>query len=361
MICHNNIFYLIKFLWPADQTPHYLMPQPLGLSNPWILAGVGGTILLVLVLALTLRRTPAVAVCWLIYFLALLPTMQIVGFTNVAASDKYVYFPSIGLLMLLTYGCVQVLQKVRHRRLGGAVLAVLAIGLATVEARATRTYLAVWRDTESLYRHMIAHAPRAAWLISNLGNELLDQGRVDEAIEIHRRAVALTADQPAIHNDLGNALRAKGLLDEAMAQYRIALGLFPEYAVGHRNLGVALADQGRFAEAVSHLETAAALEPRRAETKACLASAHMNWAISLDRIGRSADALPHFQVAIALNPDDAEARYNLAQALRAHGRPAEAAEHMREALRRNPNDPDAREILDELLREQGNDPSSKAP
>ncbi|MFH0981537.1 MAG: hypothetical protein V2A79_08365, partial [Planctomycetota bacterium] len=200
MLCHNIVFYLYKIVWPVNLTSHYPIPDPLALSDGMVLAGVIGTCILIPALLISWRWTRALLVGWLCFFVAIFPTMGVIGFTNVIASDKFAYLPSVGLMLTLAW----YLSRLWDRRSGSArrsslfrraepdlrrvVLVLVGAGLALAEARATRHHLAHWRDTETLFASMIAHAPRAASLHWGQGYFLFDQGRYDEAVAEYSKA-----------------------------------------------------------------------------------------------------------------------------------------------------------------------------
>jgi tetratricopeptide (TPR) repeat protein len=95
------------------------------------------------------------------------------------------------------------------------------------------------------------------WRITvNLGNTLLSQGRLDEAIEQYERALEMKPDLAEAHSNLGLALKARGDLREATRHYLIALEIDPALPDAHNNLGVILAQQGRFDEAIRHFRRA---------------------------------------------------------------------------------------------------------
>lgn len=380
MICHNIMFYLYKLVWPANLTSHYPLPAPFRLTEPWILAGMIGTCVLIPLLIWSLRRTRSLVAGWLIYFLMLLPTIQIIGFSNVIASDKYAYLPAIGLLLVIAYALAQWSSRAtnptdRTRRIG--ILAGAAALIFCAEAYGTRQYLSVWRDTETLYRHMIALAPQAGTLHAHLGNVYLEQGRTDEAVAEMRDAARLTPNFAPIHNDLANALKTQGKFDEAIAEYAEALRLQPNYAAPYSNLGALLVSRGRAKEALVYFQEAIRRLPKLADAHYNLATAlvslgrtneavasfrkaleyryhypdaHNNLAVVLAGQGRVDEAIDHFREAIRFSPDYAEAHFNLAETLARAGRNLEAIQEYQEVLRIDSSDEDARRAIDQLNR-----------
>ena len=63
-----------------------------------------------------------------------------------------------------------------------------------------------------------------------VGNALLDQRKLDEAIVEYRAAIVLDAKSANPHNGLGNALGDQQKLDDAIVEYREAIELAPKFA-----------------------------------------------------------------------------------------------------------------------------------
>ena len=81
--------------------------------------------------------------------------------------------------------------------------------------------------------------------------------------------------QPAYaraHYNLGNALMSQGKVQDAIPQYMAALRLQPALAEAQGNLGVALASQGRVAEARQHFAAVLRLDPTHAAARQFLES-----------------------------------------------------------------------------------------
>jgi Tfp pilus assembly protein PilF len=302
ILCHNIVFYMYKMIWPTHLTAHYAMPDPLALSNAMVLIGVIGTCVLIPALFISLRWTRAWMTGWLFFFVAIFPTLGVIGFTNVIASDKYAYLPSFGVLMVLAYWLSRAWNATWPYVLGCIIVGGILLG--SLEATGTRSYLAVWQSTEKLYIHMLQFAPRAAILYNNLGNALLGQGRTDEAIANFSRALELKSENLEAHHNLANALARKGRVDEAIQHYYQALKLNPNHVETLTNLAAALANKGQIDEAITHFRHAAQLRPDNAKV-------HYNLALALSLQGKPDQAIDEYREVLRIDPGHEQARREL--------------------------------------------------
>ncbi len=334
-VCYLLMFYLTKMIRPVRLSSVYLLPEPMSLSHPFVLGAVIGVFVLAAGCVLSLRRTRAATAGGLFFVLAIAPTLGLIGYSWVAASDKYVYLPAVGLLISLTALLVWLwgdatkpgTPLLRRAYVAGAVLS-----LAAVETVATRSYLVYWRDSETLCRRMLDFTPGVASLHNDLGGGLARKGRTEEAIIEYRKALQLDPSLEMAHYNLGVALAEKGMTDEAIAAYKEAVRLAPSFQMAHYNLGIVLAGRARNAEAIEHFAASLKLRP---EDPNCL----NNMAVVLATEGRSDEAVARLLAAIQLEPRDAEMRYNLANILVEQGRLDEAVRYYREALRLEPHSP----------------------
>jgi Tfp pilus assembly protein PilF len=336
MLCHNTVFYLWRIVWPVRASAFHPFPQPLTLASPGILAGIVGTCILIMVLALSLRRTRALLAGWLFFFVAILPAMGVVGFTIVIAADRFVYLPVVGLLMVLASLLGRVWSPsgpasfVGLRRAG--LVALVAV-LATAEIRGTRHYLGYWRDSETLCRYFIEGAAHVPILHFNLAGVLASQRRYDEAAAAYREAIRLKSDYYEARGGLATVLEKQGRLGEAMEQYREAIK-GPPTRIKARilfNMGVALGKQGRTDEAIECYRQS--LSIHRDDF-----AVHTNLGAMLLNQRRIDEAIEHFTAAVRINPNAAMPHRNLGMALTAQGRLGDAALAYRRTLRIEPGD-----------------------
>ena len=84
---------------------------------------------------------------------------------------------------------------------------------------------------------------------------------MDEAIAHFQKALQIKPDYAGACYNLGNALLQKGKVDEAIIQYQKALQIKPDYAEAWYNLGNALLQQGKVDEAIAHYQQALQIKP----------------------------------------------------------------------------------------------------
>jgi predicted O-linked N-acetylglucosamine transferase (SPINDLY family) len=194
-----------------------------------------------------------------------------------------------------------------------------------------------------------SRAKSAASPVQGLFSEALlhhEAGRLDDAVALYKRALALKPDYVEACNNLGVALQTQGRIEEAVAQYRRTLELRPNSAEAHINLGNLCMEQRNFDEAAVHFERALVLKPDAAE-------AWSNLGNVLREQGRLDDAVTRYKRALALRPDYAEAWNNLGSALHTQGKPDEAVRQYERAIALNPGLADAHNNCGNAFQVQG--------
>jgi tetratricopeptide (TPR) repeat protein len=160
-----------------------------------------------------------------------------------------------------------------------------------------------------VYSKALAIKPDYVDAYHNMGVVLQNQGKLDEAIEAYNKALALKPDYVEAYYNMGNALKEQNKLDEAMEFYTKALALKPDYAKSYYNMGNALQDQGKLDEAIEAYKKALAIKPDFAE-------AYYNMGLTLQDLGELDEAIEAYTKALAIKPDFAEVYYNMGNALK---------------------------------------------
>jgi tetratricopeptide (TPR) repeat protein len=323
-------FYLGKVIWPRDLSCVYALPTPYSLSNPTVLVGVVAVTLFSAILILLARREKGPITGWLFFVVALAPTLGFVHYSWVVASDKYVYFPALGLLLLLASGLGAAWSS-RRAGLAWRVATLLAVLLvAAADVRGTRTTLRNWSDSMTLYRNMERLAPDAPVVNAQFGVLLERASRYEEALVHLRRAVELEPNYPDAQYNLGVALAHQGRLEESVRHFRMADQGSPDDPETLYNLGLSLRLLGRLDEAAVEFRRALAVKPDYIE--------------ALDELGglrvvqgHPDEGVVELRKALALAPANATLHHRLAVALLIDGGSAsEAIEHLHKAIEGEP-------------------------
>ena len=346
ILCHNIVFYLYKILWPANLSSFYPFPSPLTLTKPMVAAGVVGTAILIPLLITSLRWTRAALTGWLIFFVAALPTMQIIGFSNVIASDKFAYIPSIGLLLVLTAFLCRLCSrgKVVLRCLLVLIIVLVSAGAETI---ATRQYLSHWRSTLTLSEYMLKLTPGEPQILNLRAYVFQRQGNLDEAVQCYVAALEKRPYFVDARNNLALTLKLQGRVDEAIDQYRISLQFEPNNGEVHYNLGNALQTLGRFDEAVSQYKQALKIKRGHVQTQ-------LNLANALAAQGKYDEALGIYYKIVNIKPLEAIIRRNIGLTLEMEGKLDEAVIEYRKALQIKPGNAEIHLKVGNLLASQNN-------
>ena len=130
---------------------------------------------------------------------------------------------------------------------------------------------------------------------------------VDQAVPLDYKSIverlSVTPNNPALLNELGNVLVQHGRLQQAVVQYVKALKIQPDLAITWNNLGVARTAQGKFADGENAYRRAIKLNP-------AYALAYYNLGANFDQRKNFDQALVYYQRAIEIDPGLLDVRNN---------------------------------------------------
>jgi Flp pilus assembly protein TadD len=272
-------------------------------------------------------KRPYLLVGWLWYLGMLVPVLGLVQAGLQAHANRYTYLPEIGLCLALTWLGAELCTRrhFSHWWLGSAAVLIIA-GLSV----GTRARVSDWRDSESLWNHTLTCTADNLVAHDSLGEALLEERRVDEAIVHFRKALEIQPDNILAQTDLAAALYQKGQVSEAIDHFRKALALRPADALSHYNLGVALFYSGQVDEAAGEFRKAMEIQPDYTRDLSQLGNA------ALHR-GQVNEAMVLFQTLLQVRPDDAEAHYALGVIFLQKRQVHRAIAHLQASLKSQPD------------------------
>jgi len=241
---HPLIFdYGGDFIWKgAEAVPYALMLGAL----------VAGTCFAVV-------RRPALgfAGCW--FFGILAPSSSVIPLVGQPIAEHRLYLSLAAVVALAVTGL--------HAWIGRRALVVwliVAFGFGWMAVRRN----ALYGNSVALMADTVAKRPQNGRAQTNLGEALMEAGRLEEAIPHFETALRLkTAHAEIACCDLGEALLRLGRSTEAIEPLEIALRIDPDYAEAHDDLGAALMEAGRRGAAMEEFRTALRLKPDSVEAR----------------------------------------------------------------------------------------------
>ena len=111
-----------------------------------------------------------------------------------------------------------------------------------------------WKGAESSVRRALTLAPGNAEVVSVTADLMLTLGRLDEAVELSRRAVILDPLSVSTYKNLGRHCFYADRLDEAEVALARMLDISPQCGLAHYLLGFVHLMQGRPTDALAEFE-----------------------------------------------------------------------------------------------------------
>jgi tetratricopeptide (TPR) repeat protein len=201
--CYGTWFYLVKTAIPRHITALYPLPRRLDRYAPSFSLSIFATLAVTVGLVMLRRRRPGLLAAWLSYLVILAPSSGLVRIGPQLAADRYSYLSMAGLVVPVAAGLGLAWASNRRAR----AVALIAVGVALpVLVVLTRDQCRVWRDSATLWSHVLAHGGDSPTAHGGLGLALFGRGRYEEAMAHFDAALRLGPDDPAAHNNRASLL-----------------------------------------------------------------------------------------------------------------------------------------------------------
>lgn len=322
---YSYVRYIEKIIWPKKLAVFYPYPNSLSL----LLVTISGLILVGVsaVVYMKMKRHPYLAVGWLWYLTTLLPVSGLMqsGLWP-AMADRFVYIPSIGLFIIISWGLHDALRKHLNRDL---VLSVLKCAVLIGFLICTFIQTRHWKNDIALFQHALEVTDNNWPAHNNLGVAFYERGKFEEAAFQFKEVLKIKPDHVGSRNNLANILFNQGNLKEAALQLKEAMRIKSNDSDIYNNLAVVLASQGKIDESVSFFEQSLVINPKNAD-------AHYNLGTLLASQGKLIEAGKHFSEAIKIDPKFAECYYQIGVILNRLGKTKQAGIFIAKAIQMDP-------------------------
>jgi len=343
-----NVFPLVseyfgKLVFPSNLNifhvfhPIHSVLEPKGVIS-LVVVGV-----FLLLLYFSHQKNRLVFFCAVFIVIPLLPVLYIPVLGENTFTERYLYLPSFGFVLIVAWG-IEWLREKKPRMatvLNVAVVLVLGASMA-----ATLHRNRIWKDDLTLWLDTVKKSPDSVTPHSELGIAYATAGEPEKALEQYRIALTLNPNFADCYTNIGMVYRDMGRPDKAMEYFAQALRLKPSSSEAHNNIGLAYAEMGMFDKAIEHYRESLRLKP-------LAAGVHNNLGSAYESLGLVDDAIAEFKESLRIKPDYTDAYINLGVAYAKSGRIDEALEQFSFAAKLDPNNAAIHHNLANVYRMKG--------
>lgn len=313
---YGFVVYLIKSILPYRMSPLYPYPA----DFPWyyyVSMLIAPITLYVLYWAH--KKEHKALFFGLVYFIVnIIFLLQILGAGQGFLADRFTYMAYFGLFFIFAYyGQVLFEVKPSLKTVGLALAALLIIGYGSM----TRAQNGIWKDSETMWTHVLKYYDRTTTPYGNRANFYRDNGRYKEAMADYNKSLALKKDQPQAYNSRARLYftvgKTRDTLMLALQDYNKALEYEPENGEFYTNRGATYARLGDIEKAIEDLSKGVQYKPDHDV-------AYLNRSIMYQQINRLDLALKDIDTYLTLRPDNADMWYEKGRVHRILGQNPEA-------------------------------------
>lgn len=189
------------------------------------------------------------------FFLTLSVTSTIIPIKDVIVEHR-LYLPAIGFSMILVYTLFYYLYEKRKK-----LLIILLCTIAAIYAFTSYQRNFVWQTEYSLWKDVTEKSPSQPRAWTNLGMEMIKQGKPDSARQYFEKALQIDPTYAQAWNNLGYLAEKQGDLSRALSRFLKAIDRDPNLTDALINAGKILVVMEREQEAIHYFDRAIKSKP----------------------------------------------------------------------------------------------------
>lgn len=308
MLCYSVVFYFFKLLVPIQLCAIYVYPPKVDGMLPWMYYAAPLILAGIFYLLWRFRKDRNIIFGAAIFFITISINLQIIPSRLFIVTERYGYFPYIGLMFIIAYVFNKLLSSAdeKQKKIAGGyrivLLAMAAFFIMTVWQRTE-----VWANDEVFMTDVIAKNPGVPYLCRAYGNRAnyyLNNGMVNEAMNDFTEALKLNNKDAQTYYNRAVTYIKLNKLTEAEQDLDSALKYNPKGGLVYSNLAFVKYSKGDKTLAAQYVEKALQLDSNIAEAYNMRSALRF---AAQDFTGAEKD----LEKAIALKPDFGDAYKNL--------------------------------------------------
>jgi tetratricopeptide (TPR) repeat protein len=227
----SYVRYLVKAFWPSRLAVFY--PHPLRYAVGWQALAAFLLLLVITIRVVQARRHRYLLVGWFWFLGTLVPMIGLVQVGTQAMADRYAYLSFVGLYLMICWSVAELAQQLH---LPPAVLPATSIAVLFALMIVAYRQVGYWKDDVTLWSHTVKVTNSNFVAEDNLGEALVAQGKMEEAMPHFFRAEAIFPADPTSNLNIGAYEQVRQNFPSAIAQYNRVLRNTNNPAVRRRAL-----------------------------------------------------------------------------------------------------------------------------
>jgi tetratricopeptide (TPR) repeat protein len=241
------------------------------------------------------------------FLITLSPVYNLIPLFNPLA-ERYLYIPILGFCMAAAIVVNDVVKsRLPRPGAGKIVTTVLVVFIVGLFSSVTIARNRDWKDGLTLWSKTVKSSPDSSVARGSLGHAYQQLGRLDEAVEQYKRAVAIYPDDYKAHYNLGVVYDQQGLSDKAIQSYQRSIQANPAYPNARFNLGIIYQNQGEIDQAIVQFRKVTELDPADFQ-------ARNNLGVAYAMQGELEKAVAQWEKILELDPENSGVRENIIKA-----------------------------------------------
>jgi protein O-mannosyl-transferase len=239
MVCYSFAFYFVKLILPANLCGIYVYPPKTGGSLPWEYYASPVLLLAILFLLYRFRKNRAVIFGAALFFITISINIQLIPSRLFITTDRYAYFPYIGLFFIIgyTYNQLQQNEALAKKYLQTFGIVLVAAGLVYCYAIWERNK--TWNNDYVFLTDIIEKnepVPYISRAYGNRGNYFLNNGMINEALADFTSALKVKPDDGQSYYNRAITYVKVSRWQEALADLDSSIKYNPKFALSYSNM-----------------------------------------------------------------------------------------------------------------------------
>lgn len=256
------MFYFIKTLLPIKLSAYYPMPQ---IPNKSILFGIAMNLISYLILligmVLTFKRSKIIFT-GIVFFIINIALFLVPVGVPIIQADRFIYIPSIGLFVIISYGLYYLFKKYPKIKTAGLIFISLYILFLSV---LTFQQTKAWSNSLILWNNVINTTGKTYFPLLKRGIAYREEQNYKAALSDLNESIRLNHNNYYAYENRGFIYLVQKKYNKAIDDFRSSLEFNPESSYAYCSLGFAFLHLDNYKEAMENLNKAIEIYPGYAD------------------------------------------------------------------------------------------------